>query len=53
MADPWEPGHDSISQVGLLGDESGTIKFVAFDTSDLPELAAEAGYALGNVVTDE
>ncbi|ERH12386.1 MAG: hypothetical protein J07HB67_01404 [halophilic archaeon J07HB67] len=53
VADLWEPGHDSISQVGLLGDESGTIKFVAFDTSELPELEEGASYALGNVVTDE
>lgn len=53
VADLWEPGHDSISQVGLLGDESGTIKFVAFDTSELPELAEGGSYALGNVVTDE
>ena len=53
VADLWEPGHDSIGQVGLLGDESGTMKFVAFETSDLPDLEAGASYALGNVVTDE
>ncbi|QLG28532.1 replication factor A [Halorarum halophilum] len=53
VADLWDPGHESIAQVGLLGDESGTIKFVAFDTSDLPELEEGASYALGNVVTDE
>jgi len=53
VADLWEPGHESIAQVGLLGDESGTMKFVAFDTSDLPELEEGASYALSNVVTDE
>ncbi|MEZ3115770.1 replication factor A [Halobaculum sp. MBLA0147] len=53
VADLWEPRHESIAQVGLLGDESGTIKFVAFATSDLPELEEGASYALGNVVTDE
>lgn len=53
VADLWEPGHESIAQVGLLGDESGTMKFVAFDTSDLPELAEGQSYALSNVVTDE
>ena len=53
VADLWEPRSESISQVGLLGDESGTIKFVAFETSDLPELTEGASYALGNVVTDE
>ena len=53
VADLWEPQSESISQVGLLGDESGTTKFVAFETSDLPELTEGASYALGNVVTDE
>jgi len=53
VADLWEPRSDAVSQVGLLGDESGTIKFVAFETSDLPELEEGASYALGNVVTDE
>jgi replication factor A1 len=53
VADLWEPGHDSIAQVGLLGDESGTMKFVAFDTSELPELEEGKSYALSNVVTDE
>jgi replication factor A1 len=51
--DIWEPGHESIGQVGLLGDESGTVRFVAFETSDLPELEEGVSYRLGNVVTDE
>ena len=49
----WDPRSDSISQVGLLGDESGTIKFVSFKTSELPKLAEGQSYKLGNVVTDE
>ncbi|VTT86945.1 Replication protein A (two OB fold, one zinc finger) [Halorubrum sp. DM2] len=53
LVDLWEPRSDSISQVGLLGDESGTIKFVAFETSDLPELTEGQAYELTNVVTDE
>ncbi|MFC7325795.1 replication factor A [Halorubrum rutilum] len=53
LVDLWEPRSDSISQVGLLGDESGTIKFVAFETSDLPELEEGKAYELSNVVTDE
>ena len=53
LVDLWEPRSDSISQVGLLGDESGTIKFVAFETSDLPELTEGRAYDLSNVVTDE
>ncbi|OYR54470.1 replication factor A [Halorubrum halodurans] len=53
LVDLWEPRSDSISQVGLVGDESGTIKFVAFETSDLPELEEGTSYELSNVVTDE
>jgi replication factor A1 len=53
VVDLWDPGHESIAQVGLVGDESGTKKFVAFRTSELPELEEEAVYRLGNVVTDE
>jgi replication factor A1 len=53
LVDLWEPRSDAISQVGLLGDESGTIKFVSFETSDLPKLTEGASYSLGNVVTDE
>ncbi|QCJ47052.1 MULTISPECIES: replication factor A [Haloprofundus] len=53
LVELWEPRSDSISQVGLLGDESGTIKFVSFTTSELPELKEGAVYSLQNVVTDE
>ncbi|AUX07676.1 replication protein A [Halalkaliarchaeum desulfuricum] len=53
VVDLWEPNSDSIAQVGLLGDESGTIKFVAFETSDLEHLEEGKAYALSNVVTDE
>jgi replication factor A1 len=53
LVDLWEPRSDSISQVGLVGDESGTKKFVAFTTSDLPELEEGTSYKLSNVVTDE
>jgi replication factor A1 len=49
----WEPRSDSVAQVGLLGDESGRIKFTTWAKSDLPELAEGAVYRLGNVVTDE
>lgn len=49
----WEPQSDAIAQVGLLGDETGTIKFTKWATSDLPELEEEQVYRLGNVVTDE
>jgi len=32
----WEPGHRSISQVGLIEDESGTTKFTAWTRSKVP-----------------
>jgi replication factor A1 len=53
LVDLWDPRSDSISQVGLLGDESGTIKFVAFETSELEQLDEGQCYELSNVVTDE
>ncbi|WP_435181455.1 replication factor A [Halorussus sp. AFM4] len=53
VIDLWEPRSDSISQVGLLGDESGTLKFVSWETSDLPDLEEGEGYQLESVVTDE
>jgi replication factor A1 len=53
VVDLWDPQSDAVAQVGLLGDESGTIKFTAFASSDLPKLEADAVYDLGNLVTDE
>ncbi|GGC52491.1 replication factor A [Haloferax sulfurifontis] len=49
----WKPRSESVAQVGLLGDDSGRMKFIAFTTSGLPELEEGKSYALGNVVTDE
>jgi len=49
----WEPRSDSIAQVGLLGDPTGTVKFTKWATSDLEELEEGQAYRLGNVVTDE
>ncbi|WP_227134943.1 replication factor A [Halorubellus salinus] len=53
VVDLWDARSDAVAQVGLLGDESGTIKFTAFASSDLPKLEEGAVYALGNLVTDE
>ena len=49
----WEPRSDAVAQVGLLGDETGTIKFTKWAKSDLPALEADQVYHLRNVVTDE
>jgi len=53
VVDLWDPRSDSVAQVGLLGDESGTIKFTKWAASDLDELDEGKVYHLGNVVTDE
>lgn len=53
VVDLWEPQSDAIAQVGLLGDETGTLKFTTWAKSELPQLAEERVYRLGNVVTDE
>ncbi|MFB6353769.1 MAG: replication factor A, partial [Halobacteriales archaeon] len=49
----WEPRSDSIDQVGLLGDASGTLKFTKWAKSDLPTLEEGQVYRFGNLVTDE
>lgn len=53
LVDLWEPRSDSIAQVGLLGDPSGTLKFTKWAKSDLPALEEGGVYRLENVVTDE
>jgi len=49
----WEPKADAVGQVGLLGDETGTVKFTAWAKSDLPTLEEGTVYRLSNLVTDE
>ena len=49
----WENNSDTISQSGLIGDETGTIKFVKWAKSDLPNLEESKSYILKNMVTDE
>jgi replication factor A1 len=53
VVDLWEPRSDSIAQVGLLGDPTGTIKFTKWAKSDLARLDEGEVYDLRNVVTDE
>ncbi|ELY46923.1 hypothetical protein [Natronorubrum sulfidifaciens] len=49
----WDPRSDSVAQVGLLGDPTGTIKFTKWAKSELPTLEEGGVYELQNVVTDE
>lgn len=53
VTDLWEPRNDSIAQVGLTGDETGTIKFTKWAKSDLQELEEGVVYQFDNIVTDE
>jgi len=49
----WEARSDAVAQVGLLGDETGTVKFTAWAKSDPPTLEEGRVYDFGNLVTDE
>ncbi|WP_406658180.1 replication factor A [Methanolobus sp. ZRKC2] len=49
----WENTHESISQVGLIGDETGTIKFTKWESSELPDLEEGKSYLFKSVVTNE
>jgi len=49
----WDAQSDAVAQVGLLGDETGTVKFTKWSKSDLSELEQDTVYSLRNVVTDE
>jgi len=49
----WDPTHDSIDQVGLIGDESGRLKFTKWTKAELPTLEEGSVYKLSNVITSE
>jgi len=49
----WDPTHDSIDQVGLIGDESGRLKFTKWTKAELPALDEGSIYELSNVITSE
>jgi replication factor A1 len=49
----WEPASGTISQTGLVGDGTGSLKFVKWTKSELPDLEEGKSYILRRVVTDE
>ncbi|HOT07365.1 MAG: Replication factor A [Methanosaeta sp. PtaB.Bin039] len=49
----WDANNESISQSGLLGDDTGVVKFVKWAKAELPDLVEGKSYSLKNVVTDE
>ncbi len=53
IAQLWENSHESIDQVGLIGDETGVIKFTKWKNANLPEVAEDKTYTFKNVVVNE
>ena len=53
VVDLWDATSDAVAQVGLLGDETGTVKFTKWSKSELSDLEEGNVYSLRNVVTDE
>ncbi len=49
----WENSHESISQVGLIGDESGTVKFIIWESAAANSVEEGKSYMLRNVVVNE
>ena len=52
VAQIWDNSHESIDQAGLIGDETGTIKFNKWAKAELPSLVEGKSYLFKNVVTD-
>ena len=46
----WEKTHDSVAQVGLIGDESGIVKFMLWENSHLPLLELNKTYQFKNTI---
>ncbi len=49
----WDNDTDAISQVGLIGDETGRTVFKSWATSEVPLLTEGQAYRLENVATNE
>ncbi len=49
----WDNSHESISQVGLIGDETGTIKFTVWESANAPLVEENKSYLFKNVVVNE
>jgi replication factor A1 len=53
MIQEWEPSHPRMLQVGLLGDESGTIKFTIWKESGKEKLDLDTVYSIYYAQVDE
>jgi replication factor A1 len=47
----WDVNHESVSQAGLLGDESGTVAFKKWTKANLVQVEEGKSYILKNVAT--
>lgn len=45
--------HENMVQHGIVGDETGRVRFVSWENSEPPELEEGESYHIENVVTDE
>ena len=46
----WDSNHESIRQVGLIGDDTGIMKLVSWEKSNMPLMQEEHKYRLSKVV---
>jgi replication factor A1 len=49
----WDKESEAISQVGLVGDSTGVIKFISWAKANLPSMEEGKVYLLKNIVVDE
>ncbi|MDD3901737.1 MAG: hypothetical protein PHX22_10995 [Dysgonamonadaceae bacterium] len=49
----WDNAHDSISQIGLLGDETDIIKFISWKKAGKPEIELGEVYRIKNLAVSE
>lgn len=49
----WDTVHESMAQVGLIGDETGRVKYTIWKNADLPPLEEGKSYSFENIVTNE
>lgn len=53
MIQEWEPRHERMLQAGLLGDETGTIKFVLWKDGERERLEHDTVYSIYYATIDE
>jgi replication factor A1 len=53
MIQEWEPRHERMLQAGLLGDETGTIKFVLWKDGERERLEPDTVYSIYYATIDE